>query len=87
MAKWANMTDKQKEKARERHRKDYEQHRAARLEYQRQYRTRMTPEQKEKQREHHRRNYARSRGDRLKYQHDFRERKRAQLYGENVIPK
>jgi hypothetical protein len=72
MTKWADMTEEQKEKARERHRNDYEKHRATRLEYQRKYRLNMTEEQKEKQRQHHRNNYEKYRSDRLDYQRKYR---------------
>jgi len=78
------MSEEQKEKARQSHRDSYQKHRAARLQYQKDYRENMTPQQRERQREHHRRNYARSRGDILEEQHEFKERKRRDSYGEIV---
>lgn len=78
------MSEEQKERNRANHRRNYQNNRAARLEYQRLYRLNMTEEQKENQREHHRRNYARYRGDRIEYQRNFRERPLAQTNGVNV---
>jgi len=83
VTKWADLTEEQKERRRANHRRNYEKHRAKRLDYQKDYWDNRSPEQKERQKQHSRRTWAKSWGDPLEPV-KYRERKPYKTYGENV---